>query len=935
MAKYDAAARKAEIAASQAANNIVAPANETPEQARARTIANVPNPVQNAPTTPVVTIQPVAPTPEPVAPTPAQVTQPVQQPTQPSYTSQEGITTVAPVWETPEQERARTEATAAQNIAAREAPKPALTTTVEKPIKQEAPVIDYNTSVGRESEIQKNLQEGAKNAPALFKDRATFNAAYGYDTADAGKKALLDSFFNSQQVVPDENTLFAQIVSGQTQWIDTKSTAYTSAKKRADNYQRFSNYNPNQFSSALRNGDILEGSQTWKDLQSNPQAKANIQKAKTLNQINGEQQDVNNSAKTIMKDIVETTGIGSAFSDGIITADEMNAMTNSPAIERKTQEIEELKNEYDKQKNLLKAIETQVDEELKWTGATSSRRAALIAERAKPIKENLDNAADTYNNAVATLGTLKTEAAKLLDTNLGLYREQSAFERQKALADYQAQLGLKTDQAKFEQGLLQNAQAASDPTTAIKMIMDEYSKQGIPFTESLATKLESFKNSGMTIGDYTKQMIKDVQAKPEYERIKEMTLGQLSDREKLAAQVSTKTPDWKQDESGNWYNANASISPSLQTTGATGDLRSYASQFPNEASLKNNNPAGITFNSTFAKTLENAWIQFEKGTARPAAEGGNYFSFPTIEEGFKAYDLLWSSPSYQNRTVGEALNRWGTGSLPGVDTTKKVSDLTDEERRTLQMAQIKKESPGMYKVLSSQQNKSEDMSEAAKRAVASKNITGTAKDQEVVLNELSKKWVFDKWEWNQNFYTAKPDVKAEMPSLITGYDMFEKAKAIIQKHKNAGDLDEMLGSYDAAQERLKSKTWAFIDKSFQDDFNTLDQIFGKELSQYMNKISGATVGDKEVERLKRQVPNMDMSESEFENAMNAYEESLKNANRFFINNYGFNDINTARKILLWADDKNISTQTTEWEWGAFFGAGATAPTTVSNLFSNY
>lgn len=57
------------------------------------------------------------------------------------------------------------------------------------------------------------------------------------------------------------------------------------ARKRADNYARFSNYSADQFSSAIKNGDILEGSQTWKDLQSNPQAKVNLQKAKTLNQI--------------------------------------------------------------------------------------------------------------------------------------------------------------------------------------------------------------------------------------------------------------------------------------------------------------------------------------------------------------------------------------------------------------------------------------------------------------------------------------------------------------------------------------------------------------------------------------------------------------------------------------------------------------------------
>jgi len=74
-----------------------------------------------------------------------------------------------------------------------------------------------------------------------------------------------------------------------------------------------------------------------------------------------------------------------------------------------------------------------------------------------------------------------------------------AFERQKQLAQYQSDLALTTEQKKFEQNLAQQAQAAKDPYTAISTIMDQYSKLGIPFTESIATKLENFKKSGMTI----------------------------------------------------------------------------------------------------------------------------------------------------------------------------------------------------------------------------------------------------------------------------------------------------------------------------------------------------------------------------------------------------------------------------------------------------
>lgn len=45
------------------------------------------------------------------------------------------------------------------------------------PVKTEAP-INYNTSVGREAEIQKNVAEITKGNPELLKDRNAFNKAF-------------------------------------------------------------------------------------------------------------------------------------------------------------------------------------------------------------------------------------------------------------------------------------------------------------------------------------------------------------------------------------------------------------------------------------------------------------------------------------------------------------------------------------------------------------------------------------------------------------------------------------------------------------------------------------------------------------------------------------------------------------------------------------
>lgn len=169
---------------------------------------------------------------------------------------------------------------------------------------------------------------------------------------------------------------------------------------------------------------------------------------------------------------------------------------------------------------------------------------------------------------------------------------------------------------------------------------------------------------------------------------------------------------------------------------STVDFRSLSGKYPNEASLKNNNPAWITYNDRFAKTLTEAGIPFEKGTARPANEGGNYFMFPTVQAGLDSYNLLWSLPSYQNLTVQQALNRWWTGAVASnIDKTKKVSQLTEEEVEQLQIAQLKKESPWFYKEMVSLANRSQtessgNMTPSQLKALAAydgKNIEGLAK----------------------------------------------------------------------------------------------------------------------------------------------------------------------------------------------------------------
>lgn len=76
----------------------------------------------------------------------------------------------------------------------------------------------------------------------------------------------------------------------------------------------------------------------------------------------------------------------------------------------------------------------------------------------------------------------------------------------------------------------------------------------------------------------------------------------------------------------------------------------------------------------------------------------------------------------------------------------------------------------------------------------------------------------------------------------------------------------------------------------------MEKILGTELSRYMNQISGATVGDREVDRLKQQIPNLGMNEEQFNNAINDYSNTLQSTEDFLYKNNGFKDRNTFYQV---------------------------------------
>jgi ribosomal protein S13 len=313
----------------------------------------------------------------------------------------------------------------------------------------------------------------------------------------------------------------------------------------------------------------------------------------------------------------------------------------------------------------------------------------------------------------------------------------------------------------------------------------------------------------------------------------------------------------------NWNTANTSVS---------WDLRGVASTFPWQAWAKNNNPAGITWNANFdtwkwtAKLLADAGIQFSKWTARPVGEGGNYVTFNTIEDGLLAQQIMmvWT---YGNSTVNQMLQSWvWTSEWPNyakqvawtawVNWNMKVSDLSQSQLESLQMAKIQKESPWLYKLLSNTQSNS---------ATSINSLWQYMKDNQ------------DRWNWYSNddvkSFNEKIDrmvsVGDEKGMAIAYRNMVMKDKGFKKEFDDTTvftkSLDtvqslindyEMAGKSTNALNSMAEKIWRKLGLTTDTALAQLQTQLWVTMANYIRSISGTAASDVEVQRLMWNMANI-------------------------------------------------------------------------------
>ena len=93
--------------------------------------------------------------------------------------------------------------------------------------------------------------------------------------------------------------------------------------------------------------------------------------------------------------------------------------------------------------------------------------------------------------------------------------EQRAIQRSKDALQYEADFNKK-----------QAEQALNDPATAIKSVMDEYKKLGIPFTSTVQSRLAEFKASGKPLEQFLTEMSQNIQDSPAYKQYSAKKAGE-------------------------------------------------------------------------------------------------------------------------------------------------------------------------------------------------------------------------------------------------------------------------------------------------------------------------------------------------------------------------------------------------------------------------
>lgn len=257
-----------------------------------------------------------------------------------------------------------------------------LTPTTPAPVKpvtptKVEPVIDYNKSQGREQDIQSNIKQITTDNPALLKDRNAYNQAFGYDTADQGKRAMLDASFSTGNQVPTASAMYNAIVGKADIPEEQKITlSYKIAQNRYAKVSMFSGMTASQVANEMKNVKLVEGSQAFDDLKAmNPKL---VQDAINLRKVNGGASNiftytnnpdgtsvkVNNLENTFATDYKDNFGEFIKSMYKVQTPEEIRAIIYTPDVQQAEEKAKSIELDMNKVDDSIAQVDKDVEKEL-------------------------------------------------------------------------------------------------------------------------------------------------------------------------------------------------------------------------------------------------------------------------------------------------------------------------------------------------------------------------------------------------------------------------------------------------------------------------------------------------------------------------------------------------------------------------------------------
>jgi GH24 family phage-related lysozyme (muramidase) len=914
---------------------------------------------QNGVTPPVTPVAPVAPTPintpAPVAPAP--ITPPTV-PAQPRVEWQWNYGTadnqvLAPKVETP---------SVSANI-----PKPATAKeAITQGFKQEIKPVDVTknapltTEIGREAKLGQlptvqqaqnqaeqdrintsnlksqsgnqlwsNLESISSTNTSLLNDRNAFNKAFGYDGKDVSEKALVDAFWKSKRL--DANSIYNSLATGTTIPNESKNTpAFTDALIRHQDTTRFENLNPYQLSKVI-NTELIPWTQTYNDLMAkNPQLVTDAMKLASINTPVTARQETTNWQDNLSNYLSRSP----VMSNPTTVASIMNS---DPNIATKTNEVQAVEDKLTEAKDRLKNIQKNVTERYKGTGATKQTVNAKALAESQDIIDEITMLEANKASASSALTTLIQNAKD----NYTMARQ----DRQDALAQYNQ--GFQQLQAMAEMGMKQDSleyQKQQDSVNRDLQLLQYYTNidqanakeaRGYQFQEQ--SDLRNF--------DQQKELAK--MGYNQAERMSSINYNQDINKLRLTndlqtnKDLQTRVMDMRQQGYSDQDIQNTIYGGGNTQQNSVADFIKgkewFRDQAYDDATWKVLAPGEIP------KGVATLWYGFTSVNGKPVKAGDTIdqqtadSEFNNQIQKYQNFQNLVTVPLSESQkaaltsfeyNLGGGI--WKKDAMPIITAINngdlnKAGQLMQQYNKAggkfVQGLANRRAEEAQLLMQSNADSIEQNLTPLAKSSYQSKTLVWTPTQQSQILAELTRKWLIGNGEWNANLYQAKPADKKEMVAFIQWDNLMRKADEIIQRRVNDGTLSEMFGLWDKYGLILANKLPNAIklpnEIKMGEDFKALQTILGKELSSYMKEVSGATVADDEVARLMKQIPSLDeWSSDTFLSSWNSYKDTMNDAKKWFVNQYWFNDMPTAAKVLLWTSSKPTQ-QTAQFDTKAF------------------